>query len=144
VHLLERSQKRGWQLVALDMGIDTSTAYGEAMANMAVTFAQLERRLIGERIKVALALKRDEGVRLGRPPALDPRMRKRIRGLRTRGHSYGAIAERLSADVVPTAHRGARWHAGTVQAALGEGGRGKPRGPRATPAEPARISRAAM
>jgi DNA invertase Pin-like site-specific DNA recombinase len=36
------------------------------------TFAQFERRLIAQRTREALAVKRAQGVRLGRPPALDP------------------------------------------------------------------------
>lgn len=43
-----RARHEGWNLVALDLGVDFSTAAGEAMANMTAVFAQLERRLIGE------------------------------------------------------------------------------------------------
>jgi DNA invertase Pin-like site-specific DNA recombinase len=40
------------------------------IANVMVTFAQFERRLIGQRTRDALAVKRAEGVRLG---DLEPR-----------------------------------------------------------------------
>ena len=44
--LLERrSKEEGWSIVALDLGVDTSTPTGEAMANMTATFSRLERRL---------------------------------------------------------------------------------------------------
>lgn len=56
--LMERSRKRGWSLVALDLGVDTSTPSGEMMASVLATFAQFERRLIGERTRAALAEKR--------------------------------------------------------------------------------------
>src|SRR5947209_8423161 len=49
--LLTRSQRKGWSLVALDVGVDTSTPSGEAMAHMMSVFAQLERRMIGERTR---------------------------------------------------------------------------------------------
>jgi len=46
-----------------------------AMAHMTAVFAQLERRLIGERTRAALAMRRAQGVRLGRPPGLPEQLR---------------------------------------------------------------------
>ncbi len=68
--LLNRAQRAGWALVACDLGVDTTTPAGEAMANVMATFAQLERRLIGQRTRDALAMAKAAGVRLGRPPVL--------------------------------------------------------------------------
>lgn len=65
--LMERSRRKGWSLVALDLGVDTSTPAGEMMASVLASFAQYERRLIGQRTRDALAVKREQGVRLGRP-----------------------------------------------------------------------------
>src|SRR3954470_18534905 len=56
--LMATAQKQGWALVALDCAVDTSTPAGEAMANMLATFAQFERRLIAQRTREALAVKR--------------------------------------------------------------------------------------
>jgi DNA invertase Pin-like site-specific DNA recombinase len=55
--LMERSRRKRWALGALDLGVDTTTPAGEAMANLMATFAQFERRLIGRRTKDALAVK---------------------------------------------------------------------------------------
>jgi DNA invertase Pin-like site-specific DNA recombinase len=66
--LMAKAQKQGWGVIALHVQVDTSTASGEAMANLLATFAQFERRLIGQRTKEALAIKRASGVRLGRLP----------------------------------------------------------------------------
>jgi DNA invertase Pin-like site-specific DNA recombinase len=115
---IEQARREGWNLVALDLGVDFSTAAGEAMAHMTAVFAQLERRLIGERTRAALAVKRAQGVRLGRPPELSPRVRRRIVGLRQRGAGWTAIAEQLNRDHVPTAHGGSRWYPATVRAVV--------------------------
>ena len=115
--LMAKAQKQGWALVALDCAVDTTTPAGEAMANVLATFAQFERRLISQRTREALAVKRSQGVRLGRPPTLDTRTVSRIRRERKRGRTFAAIAEGLAADEIPTAH-GGRWHAATVRAVL--------------------------
>jgi DNA invertase Pin-like site-specific DNA recombinase len=65
-------------LVASDCDVDTSTTTGEAMANMLGTFAQFERRLIGQRAREALAVKKANGVRLGRPPTVPSAIVHRI------------------------------------------------------------------
>src|SRR2546423_9929189 len=65
--LMERSWKKGWALVALDLGVDTTTPAGEMIANSVANFSQFERRLIGQRTKEALAVKKSQGVQLGRP-----------------------------------------------------------------------------
>lgn len=116
--LMQRSQREGWALVTLDLGVDTSTPQGELMANVFATFAQFERRLIGQRTKDALAVKRAQGVRLGRPVALPAAVRDRIVGERRAGATMATIAARLTADAVPTAQGGARWHPSTVQSVL--------------------------
>jgi DNA invertase Pin-like site-specific DNA recombinase len=116
--LMERSRRGGWALVALDLGVDTTTPQGEMVANVMASFAQFERKLIGQRTREALAVKRMSGVRLGRPPILDEKVRQRIRRQRLRGRTLAAIAGDLNADAVPTAHGGRRWHVSTVQSVL--------------------------
>ena len=71
--IMAAAQKQGWGLIALDCAVDTTTPAGEAMANVLATFAQFERRLISQRTKDALAAKRAQGVRLGRPRQLPKR-----------------------------------------------------------------------
>ncbi len=116
--LMERSHREGWEIVALDLGVDTSTPSGEMMAGVMATFAQYERRLIGQRTKDALAVKRSQGVRLGRPVTLPSQVRRRIVRLRARGWSLPRIAAKLSTEQVPTAQGGARWYPSTVAAVL--------------------------
>jgi len=116
---IELARREGWNLVALDLGVDFSTAAGTAMAQMTAVFAELERRLIGERTRAALAVKKAQGVQLGRPRELPEAVRRRIRRLRASGRTYRDIADRLNAGGVATAHGGAKWHASSVRAAEG-------------------------
>jgi len=116
--VVERSRRRGWSLVLLDLQLDTSTPMGEAMANMAVVFAQLERRMIGQRTKEGLAAARAKGKRLGSAPRTAPDVERRIQRERRDGAGLRAIAAGLNADAVPTALGGARWHASTVRSIL--------------------------
>ena len=116
--LMDRSQKKGWGLVALDLGVDTSTPSGEMMANVLASFAQFERRLIGQRTKDALAIKKAEGVRLGRPSQLPDAVRRRIIRDREAGRSLREIAEQLNAEHISTAQGGRCWYASTVRSAV--------------------------
>lgn len=116
--LMERSRLKKWAVVALDLNVDTTTPAGEMMANVLATFAHFERRLIGQRTKDALAVKKAQGVRLGRPQTLPENVRRRIRRMHKAGYSLSAIANQLSEEAVPTAHGGRRWHASTIKAVL--------------------------
>jgi len=116
--LMAKARQEHWALVALDVAVDTSTPSGEAMANMLATFSQFERRLISQRTKEALAVKKAEGVRLGRPPTMPEAVVRRIRRRRARGDSLRKIADDLNEDGVPTAQGGARWYAATVRHVL--------------------------
>jgi DNA invertase Pin-like site-specific DNA recombinase len=112
--LMQRAEKEGWGLVALDAHIDTSTPQGSAMVQVMAVFAELERRLIGERTSAALAVKRAQGVRLGRPRVIDEDMADRIRREHQAGDTWSAIARRLNDECVPTA-RGREWYPASVR-----------------------------
>ncbi len=116
--LMERSRTEGWSLVALDLGVDTSTPAGEMMASVMASFAQYERRLIGQRTRDALAALKARGVRLGRPVAVPDTIRTRIGNQRSEGQTLAAITEGLNAEKVPTSQGGAKWYPSTVAAVL--------------------------
>lgn len=117
--LMEQAKRGGWQLVTCDFAIDTSTPAGEATASMMAVFSQLERRLISQRTREALAVKKAQGVRLGRPSTLPREVVSRIIAAKSEGKSLRTIAAALTADAVPTAQGGRTWHASTVRAVLG-------------------------
>src|SRR5271169_4726837 len=90
-------------------------APGAAMAQVLAVFAELERRLIGERTKAALAVKRSQGVRLGRPPTLSADVVDRIVVARGSGGTWSAIARQLNDEQVPTSQGGRCWYPATVR-----------------------------
>lgn len=116
--LLARSGREGWRLVALDVAVDTTTPQGEVVAHIIGAFAQFERRLIGQRTREALAVKRSQGVRLGRPRSLPSPVVAGIVRARASGDSLPAIADRLTTSGVPTGQGGLRWYPSSVAAVL--------------------------
>ena len=65
--LLEEARRLGFNVAALDLGLDLSTPQGGTGSDVIASVAQWERRIIGERTREALAVKRADGVRIGRP-----------------------------------------------------------------------------
>lgn len=112
---VEQAKREGWQVIALDIGVDPTTATGELMGNVMAAFAQHERRLISDRTKAALAEKKAQGFKLGRPAVLDESVRGRIVDAREAGKTWQAIADELNTEGVPTAHGGATWWPATVR-----------------------------
>ena len=113
--LMDLAGKQGWALVALDIGVDTTSLSGKAMAGMMAVFAELERGMIGLRTREALAAARERGTVIGRRSQLPPDVVDRIVSEREAGRSLRAIADGLNADQVPTGQGGRRWYASTVR-----------------------------
>ncbi|WP_255219212.1 recombinase family protein [Gordonia amicalis] len=116
--MLDRAAKAGWRVFSADLAIDTTTPAGEAAAAMMIVFSQLERRLISQRTKDALAAKKAAGVRLGRPATLPLEVVDEIVSAHRTGVSINAIARDLTDRAVPTARGGLKWYASTVKAVL--------------------------
>jgi DNA invertase Pin-like site-specific DNA recombinase len=73
---LEELAEAGVGLFAHKESMDTSTAHGRAMLEMAAVFARLEREMIRERVISGLERARVNGTRLR--PLLDYQVEKRI------------------------------------------------------------------
>lgn len=116
-HLLDRSRKKKWQVVVLDIDVDSTTAAGELTVNVIASAAQYERRLISDRVKAAHRQLKLRGQRAGQRPLLPEEVRQRIAREREDGRSLRAIADDLNEDEVATA-KGGRWHASTVSHVL--------------------------
>ena len=116
--LLDRANREGWSLVALDVGIDSSTAAGRLVANVLAAVAQWESDVVSERTSAALQARKAAGMVLGSPNRIPDETVRRIKRWRSRGWSLGKIANRLNELEVPTAQGGARWYPSTVRAVL--------------------------
>ncbi len=116
--VIDRVEAARGAVVSVDNTIDTSTAAGRFTTQIMGGVAELERALISDRTKAALAVKRANGVRLGRPSALPREVVARIVAAKASGASLRAIAAELTAGAVPTAHGGAKWHAATIKRVL--------------------------
>ena len=107
-------------LVALDAGLDTSTAEGDRVAALLSRLSERERERIALRTRVGLAGVRARGGSVGRPAVSDrPELREHIATMRAANMTLQAIADRLNAEAVPTLRGGALWRPSSVQAALG-------------------------
>ena len=133
VHLLSLVEdlfiKRQIELHSVSESIDTGTPHGRFLLTILGGLSEMERELIGERTKGALAYKRERLEPTSHPPlgfAANgsrermipvPQELKTVRDildLWRRGQSYCAIARQLHSEGVPT-KRGGRWASETVR-----------------------------
>lgn len=115
--LVDRARRERWGLICLDLGVDTSTPTGEAMASMVAVFAQLERRLVAERTRAALQALKATGARLGAPRLVSDAAVARAVELRAGGLSLRAIGAQLTSEGYARP-RGGSWTSSAVEGAL--------------------------
>lgn len=82
------------------------------------SFAQFERKLIGERTRSAMAAKRAAGLHMGRRSALPAPVFERIIKERRTGRTLQQIADGLNRDNTATGQGGKKWHSATVHQIL--------------------------
>ena len=80
--------------------------------------AQWERRIISQRTRDALAVKKTQGFELGRTDRIDPFLIARIVTMSAAGLGYSAIAHEFNEEGAPTAQGGKKWYPSTVRSAL--------------------------
>ena len=117
--IIDRSQKNGWRLALLDIGLDTATHQGRFVVTIMAAMAEMERGMISERAKDIHRDRRNSnkrwGIDLGPTSMIEDEVRAEIYRLKTLGMSYHAIAERFNANSVPTSNGGKQWYASTVR-----------------------------
>jgi hypothetical protein len=105
-------------LVALDLGLDTSTPEGRQVASTLITLGKADAPR-------AVAEPEPEPIRAetrvnGRPAVKDrPELLERITAMRAANLSLQEIADQLNAESIPTLRGGRQWRPSSIQAALG-------------------------
>lgn len=120
------------ELHSVSESLDTSTPHGRFVLTLLGGLAQMERELIGDRTRAAMAYKRQQqhptshpplGFRAngaGKPMVVMPGEVAVVRLILRQwqaGGSFAGIARKLNQDAVST-KRGGRWHASTVRAVV--------------------------
>jgi len=110
--LLALANARKWSVVAIDLGVDTSTPTGRLVANVMMSVAEWEREIIGARTSAAMQAAKRRGQRFGIPSALPATTAERLLHLR-RNLTLQQTADALNAEGLTTA-TGERWSVNTV------------------------------
>jgi DNA invertase Pin-like site-specific DNA recombinase/peptidoglycan hydrolase-like protein with peptidoglycan-binding domain len=118
--LMEWFRDANATLIAVDLGIDTSTAEGRHVATTLIALSTGAHERIADRTRIQLAERRANGHANGRPAVRDrPELMERIASMRARNMTLQAIADQLNAANVPTLRGGMKWRPSSIQAALG-------------------------
>jgi DNA invertase Pin-like site-specific DNA recombinase len=116
--LVERAQREGWRLLALDIGLDTSTPAGELVAAALAMAARFEYRRISERQLEKHEQLRRDGRRRGRETAGAELADRLVARHERDGVAFAKIAAELNSDGTATVRGGSRWHASTVRSVV--------------------------
>lgn len=115
--------RRGVALHSIHESLDTQSAMGKFFFTLTAALAEMERGLIGERTRSALARKKERREVYGEVPygydvvggslvdnSQEQQVKARVGKMRHDGMSYQRIADALNADGVPT-KKGCTWTA---------------------------------
>jgi DNA invertase Pin-like site-specific DNA recombinase len=118
--LLEWFRVSGALLVAIDVGVDTSSPGGKLVANIFSVVSEWERDVIARRTRDGLAELRARGKAISRAAVADnPKLAGRSNRLREGGKTYQQIADALNKSKVPTLRGAPRWTVSSVRGAAG-------------------------
>lgn len=112
--LIEAARKEGWNLVIMDLALALDTPVGEMMATMLATVARYEIRIMSQRIKDVLAMKRSRGEPLGSARIIPMETVGLASNLYADLRSWRGVARTLNDRGVP-APKGGRWFCSTAR-----------------------------
>lgn len=99
ISLVELLTNRGVLLRSVREGIDYGTVSGKLIFQVLASVAELERSLISERTKSALAAKREKGIVGGRPRIHSDEKIQQARQLRADGCSLAMISKEVGISI---------------------------------------------
>lgn len=85
IQLIDELHRRKVNLVSVREGLDYSTPAGKLVSQILLSVAEMERTLISERTKAALARKKAQGVKLGPPRKYSLQDQLKVKELRAKG-----------------------------------------------------------
>jgi DNA invertase Pin-like site-specific DNA recombinase len=94
--MLELGDRKGFEIAALDTGLDTSTPAGRMVIQILGVAAEYERAMTADRTTKALAAARARGTRLGRAPRISDEAIAFMAEHRAEGMTYEEIADELN------------------------------------------------
>ena len=103
------------EVALVDFPADLTTPAGRMVLTVLAGAAELERGLISERTRAAMAEAKRRGVHCGRARVMPDEIRARILEAHAAGQSLNAIARYFNDQGVPTAHGGAKWYPTTIR-----------------------------
>lgn len=115
--ILGRAADRGWEIVALDVEMDTTTPAGRRTADALRQVGAWRRRRISQGTKRGMARAAAQGRLPGRPRTMPESTLDRLRALRASGLSLRLVAATMNDEGSRGPH-GGRWSERTVRAAL--------------------------
>jgi len=115
IGMTRKAKIEGWNFCIKDMRIDTTHPNGKLILIVLSALSEWEREMIGLRTKEALAVKKSQGVVLGRKTTADPKVLKFISDHRDYGSSYAKIAKELDEAGLKPPEGGATWRASSVR-----------------------------
>ena len=116
--LLDLADHGGWELVGLDVPVSPDLPVGAFLRTILGAANELDRALISDRTRAALAVARSRGQRLGRPSRQPQAAKDRAVAMHADGTSLRKIAGALTESGIHTATGKTAWSASSVQALL--------------------------
>jgi len=127
IECMELLKREGISFYSIKENLSNSDRVGSLIVNILSSINEFEVEQIRDRIKEVKRSKKERGLVYGRLQygfnktedgrlvrnEEEMKVVKRIKNLRSRGHSWESISKRLNEDSVPTKHNG-RWYGGTV------------------------------
>lgn len=94
LQVLEELKNKGVRLIATSQSVDTDTPMGKFFFTILSGFAEMEREMIVERIKLGLARRKKQGKKLGRPKGA------KDKGYRKKGGYYGRYQKKQTTPMI--------------------------------------------
>ena len=117
-NLVDLAESGGWELVGLDVPADGDLPVGAFLLTILGAANQLDRELISDRTKAALAVARSRGQRLGRPSRQPQAAKELAVAMHANDKSLREIAAALQEAGLRTATGKTEWPTSSVRALL--------------------------